>query len=163
VSAPPRVAGAPFARTFQLGWATLDPNAHVRNTAYLDLAVDARLAYFAECGVPLAEFQRLGVGPVARRDELEYFRELHHGDAVTVTVALAGLSADGARFALVNEVHRGASVGDDTLAARVTSSGGWLALATRRLTAPPEPLLSALRAMPRAPAFAELPALRPGA
>jgi acyl-CoA thioester hydrolase len=156
-----------FARTFRVGWASLDPNAHVRNTAYLDLAVDARLAYFAEHGVPLADFQRLGVGPVARRDELEYFRELHHGEAVTVTLVLTAASADGARFALVNEVHRGElaadAAGADTLAARVTTFGGWLSLATRRLTPPPAPLLAALRAMPRAAGFAELPPLRPGA
>ena len=140
-----------FARTFLAGWATIDPNAHMRNTAYLDLAVDARLAFFAEHGLPPSELQRLGVGPVVRRDEVEYFREVRLHDQVTVTLVLAAMAADGARFTIVNELLLA-----DTLAARVTSHGGWLDLTTRRLTAPAPVILDALRAMPRAADFAEL-------
>ncbi len=150
----------PYVRVVHAGWAAMDPNAHLRNTAYLDLAVDVRLGFFAEHGFPFAEFQRLGVGPVARRDALEYFREVRYLEAVTVTLALAGLSPDGARIAMVNEFYRGTTVVADALAARVTTHGGWMALATRRLTVPPEGLLAAVRAMPRAADFAELPALR---
>jgi acyl-CoA thioester hydrolase len=35
------------------------------------------------------------------------------------------------------------------LAARVTSAGGWLDLSLRKLTTPPQDLLTALRSLPR--------------
>jgi acyl-CoA thioester hydrolase len=140
-----------YAREFQAGWGTMDFNGHMRNTAYLDLAADVRLLFFADRGFPIAELRRLGIGPVVRRDEVEYFREVHLMQTVRVTLALHGLSADGSRFAIRNDFYRG-----DTLAARVTSSGGWLDLAARRLTAPPPALLAALQAATRTEDFAEL-------
>jgi len=39
-----------YARQFLAGWGTMDSNGHVANTAYLDLAADARVAFFAEHG-----------------------------------------------------------------------------------------------------------------
>jgi acyl-CoA thioester hydrolase len=38
--------------TLMAGWADMDPNAHMRNTAYLDKAVDARMLFFAKMGFP---------------------------------------------------------------------------------------------------------------
>jgi hypothetical protein len=40
----------PFSRTFHVRWGGMDLNVHLRNTAYLDTAVDVRLMYFAENG-----------------------------------------------------------------------------------------------------------------
>ncbi|MFD0738708.1 thioesterase, partial [Lysobacter koreensis] len=47
-------------------------------------------------------------------------------------------------FLLRNEFWRDG----EQLAARVTSAGGWLDLALRKLTTPPEALLAALRSLP---------------
>ena len=63
-----------YARQFLAGWRTMDFNGHLANTAYLDLAADVRMAFFAEHGFPPTEFRRLAIGPVVRKDELEYFR-----------------------------------------------------------------------------------------
>jgi acyl-CoA thioester hydrolase len=140
-----------YARDFQAGWGTMDFNGHMRNTAYLDFAADVRLMFFAEHGFPIAEFRRLGIGPVVRRDEVEYRREVHLLQLFAVTFAVHRLSADGARFAIRNDFFLEA-----TLAARVTSSGGWLDLKARRLTAPPPALLAALQAAPRTEEFEAL-------
>ena len=143
-----------YARQFLAGWATMDSNGHVANTAYLDLAADARIAFFAEHGFPPTEFRRLGVGPVIRRDEVEYVREINLHDTVTVTFAMLALSPDGARFTLENEIWPAA----DRHAATVRSTGGWLDLRTRRLVAPPPALRDALLQVPRSREFVELPA-----
>ena len=139
--------------TLLAGWADMDSNAHMRNTAYLDKAVDARMLFFATAGFPATEFQRLRIGPVVMRDEVEYFLEVRLLEALRVTLDLCGLSADGSRFRLRNEFYRP----DGKLAARVTSTGGWLDLSLRRLTAPPDPIAAALRSLPRAESFEELP------
>ena len=141
-----------YARQFLAGWGTMDSNGHLANTAYLDLAADARVAFFADHGFPPTEFRRLAVGPVIRRDEVEYFREINLHDTVTVTFAMLALSLDGARFTLENEIWPAA----DRHAATVRSTGGWLDLRTRRLVAPPAALREALMQVPRSREFAEL-------
>lgn len=143
-----------YERQIYVGWGDLDANAHMRNTAYLDRAADVRMFYFADHGFPAPEFARIGIGPVVRRDAIEYFRECHLLESIRVTFALAALSGDAARFAIANEFWRG-----DRLAARVVSSGGWLDLRARALVAPPPALAEVLRAAPRAPEFHELPSL----
>jgi acyl-CoA thioester hydrolase len=134
----------------------MDFNGHLANTAYLDLAADVRMAFFAEHGFPPSEFRRLALGPVVRRDEVEYYREISLHDRVTVTYALLGMSADGARFVIENEIL--APMGER--AAVVRSTGGWLDLRARKLVTPPEELLAVFRLVPRAPQFTELPAFR---
>lgn len=141
-----------FERTFQVSWAQLDSNAHMANTAFLDLVVDVRFLYFAEMGFPPEAFAKQRIGPVVRRDELDYFRELRLLEPVKVNFLLAGLSEDASRFRLRNELFRG----DGELAARVTSLGGWFDLAARRLVAPPAELARALRALERTGDFAAL-------
>jgi acyl-CoA thioester hydrolase len=132
--------------TLMAGWADMDSNAHMRNTAYLDKAVDARMIFFTSMGFPATEFARLRLGPVVMRDEVEYFLEVLMLEELRVSLDLGGLSPDGTRFRVRNQFFRH----DGRLAARVTSTGGWMDLARRKLTVPPESILAALRSLPRA-------------
>ena len=145
-----------YAKEFLAGWRTMDFNGHMGNTAYLDLAADVRLAFFAEHGFPTSEFRRLAMGPVIRKEEIEYFREIGLHETVTVTFAVRAMSADGARFALENE-HWTA---EGERAARVRSTGGWLDLTRRKLIVPPPALLAVLYLVPRTLDFEELPSWR---
>jgi len=114
----------------------MDFNAHMKNTAYLDISGDVRMMYFAENGFPMNEFVRLKVGPVVMRDEIDYCRELRLLEPISVNLTLAGLSHDASRFILRNEFFGQ----DGKCAARVTSMGGWMDLGVRKLTAPPDKL-----------------------
>ena len=142
----------PFEKNFHVSWAHLDANAHMANTAYLDICVDVRFAFFASQGFAASEFSRQRIGPVVRRDEVNYYRELHLLDPIRVTFLLAGLSDDASRFRLRNEIYRA----DGQMAARVTSLGGWFDLDARKLVAPPEALANALRALDRSDDFEAL-------
>ena len=135
------------------GWADMDANAHMANFAYLNKCVDSRMSFFKQAGYPVTEFAKRRIGPVIRRDELEYFREVGLHEPITVTLALGGLAPDGSRYRLVNEVI----LSDGRVAARIRSEGGWLDLVARKLIAPPADLHAALAAMPHAPGFEELP------
>ena len=147
-----------YSKLLHVGWRDVDANGHMRNTAYLDLAADTRMFYFAENGFPSREFARLGVGPVIRQDTIEYRREFRMLDRIEVTHALEGLSPDAARFTIINEFVRP----DRQVAARVVSSGGWLDLQARELVVPPPSLALVLLAAPRTATFAELPGLTSG-
>jgi acyl-CoA thioester hydrolase len=147
-----------YSKEFLAGWRTMDFNGHMGNTAYLDLAADVRMAFFAEHGFSPGEFRRLAIGPVMRKDELEYFREVGLHDTVTVTYSVLAMSADGARFVVENEIWTPKS----DRAATVRSTGGWLDLRARKLVAPPAELLAVFSKVPRAPGFVELPPKGPG-
>ena len=147
------MSGKEFSISSVAGWADMDANAHMANTAYLSKCVDARMEFFRQCGFPLTEFAKRQIGPVVRRDEIEYFREIALMESITITLALAGMAPDGTRFRLVNEIR----TGDGKLAARVKSEGGWLDLAARKLIVPPPELQAALDVMPRTADFETLP------
>jgi acyl-CoA thioester hydrolase len=141
-----------YAKDLLVGWAAVDSNGHMANTAYLDLAADVRIAFFAEHGFPPSEFRRLAIGPVIQKDEVEYFREVALHDTVTVTYRLLAMSANGARFVVENEIW----LANGQRAARVRSTGGWLDLRGRKLVEPPAALLAAFQEAPRAADFVEL-------
>ncbi len=143
-----------FTTQHTVSWAQLDSNGHMANTAYLDTVVDTRFAYFASQGFPPSAFAKHRVGPVVRKDEVEYFKELRLQQAYTVDFRIAGLSDDGSRFRIVNEIRRE----DGELSARVTTLGGWFDLAARKLVAPPEALAAALRALEKTENFEVLSA-----
>ena len=125
------------------GWSDMDFNSHMRNTAFLDKCVDVRMMFFAANGFSMEELMRQRIGPVVRKDEVEYFKEVRLLDPLRITLLLVGLAEDGSRFSLRNEFWRE----DGKLIARVTSTGGWLDLTTRKLIIPPDGLLAALRSL----------------
>ena len=142
-----------YTKTLYAGWGDMDFNSHMKNTAYLDKSADVRQMFLMEHGFPMEEMVRLRIGPVIKKDEVEYFSEVGLQQQLAVTYALAGLSLDGSRVLYRNEIFRP----DGKLAARVTSTGGWLDLDARRLIAPPPALLAAMNSLGRTDDFVELP------
>ena len=142
-----------FSKPIFASWGDMDFNSHMRNTAFLDKAADVRMMFFAENGFAMEEFTRLGIGPVILKDEIEYLREVRLLEKFEVTLAAAGASEDGSRFLLRNEFR----LSDGKLAAKVTSLGGWLDLARRKLALPPEALLESMRRLSKTDDFTVLP------
>ncbi|MGA7195346.1 MAG: thioesterase family protein [Anaerolineales bacterium] len=138
-----------YEKTFTAGWGDMDFNSHMRNTAYLDKSADVRMMYFSENGFPMSEFVRLRIGPVVLKDEVEYFKEFGLLETFKVTLAQAGLSEDGSRFIIRNEFYKT----NRKLATRVTSTGGWLDLAARKLIVPPDALFQAMQSLQKTDDF----------
>ncbi|VUD40460.1 hypothetical protein TDB9533_00246 [Thalassocella blandensis] len=141
-----------FVRKLVAGWADMDFNSHMRNTAYMDKSSDVRLMYFGEYGFPIEEFSRRRIGPVVQKDEIHYFREINLMEEIEVSLMLAGLAEDGSKFRLRNEFRNA----QGERAASVTSSGGWLCLNSRRLVAPPAELTVALSELSKTEDFTVL-------
>lgn len=135
-------------------WSDVDQNAHVANSAFLDMAVDARMTWFRSEGFDPAEFARRRVGPVVRRDEIEYFREVHLLEKISVSLELAGMAENGSRFRMSSDFLNA----EDTLCARLRTEGGWLDLAARRLIIPPQDIVAAMNRLGRT---ADFEVLRP--
>jgi acyl-CoA thioester hydrolase len=147
---------ARYVKRFEVRWADLDMNRHMRNTSYSEYCIDVRVSFLQESGFGFAEFGKRGFGPVILREEARYFREIRAGDSFEVDYRLSGLAPDGSRWRVEHEVRRG----DGERSAVLSLEGVWLDLATRRAIAPPADLLDAFRQLDRAPGFEELRPLR---
>lgn len=143
----------PFSIRLHARWADMDQNAHVANSAFLDMAVDARMSFFSQCGFAPSEFARRRFGPVVRRDEMDYLREVHLLEELTVTLELAGMAENGSRFRFASDFFKA----DGTACGRLRTEGGWLDLQARRLMVPPDDVLEALGQLTRTADFAVLP------
>ena len=142
-----------FSHTFHAGWGLIDSNGHMANTAYLDLAADTRFVYFEANGFSASDFARERIGPVVKKDLLEYRSEVRFREAFDVILELAGLSRDGSRFRLRNTFRKR----DGAIAAIVTTDAGWMSLDQRRLVVPPPALLTALRSLVTTDDYEDLP------
>ena len=125
-----------FTRSFIVRWADCDANGHLRNTCYSEYAVEVRMAFLARHGFGLPEFRRHGMGPVLLREEIDYLRECHMGEEVSVDFTMVGRSADDSRFKIAHELLKPGG----KKAARLVVQGGWLDMTTRRLRPPPPEL-----------------------
>jgi acyl-CoA thioester hydrolase len=143
----------PFSLLMRARWADMDQNAHLANSAFLDMAVDVRMSFFLETGFPPTEFARRGFGPVIRRDEVDYLREVRLLEELTITLELAGMSENGSRFRMANNFYKA----DGQPCARLRTEGGWLDLANRRLAVPPPELLEIMNRIVRTDDFVVLP------
>jgi acyl-CoA thioester hydrolase len=146
-----------FSCEFVIRWSDADANGHVRHTVYPELGVEVRLAWLAAGGFSWTWFQQRRLGPVLRREEIDYLKELPLGAIVRVDLAALGTSPDGARWRLLHTFYKQSG----EVAARVVAAGGWLDVEKRRLAAPPAELAAYFSAAPRADGYEELPALRP--
>ena len=144
-----------FTRSFIVRWADCDANGHLRNTCYSEYAIEVRMAYLAQHGFGLAEFRRHGVGPVLLREEIDYLRECHMGEEVSVDFAVLGLSPDETRFKIAHEILKPGG----KRAARLVVHGGWLDMTTRRLRPPPPELKVVWDRVERVEPFEVLPPL----
>ena len=147
-----------FARQFVVSWSDLDANRHLRNTSFIEYAVNTRFQMLEERGYPLARFEELRFGPVIFREEIRYRREVFAGQIVTVSVSLAGMAPDGSQW----RIHHDIRGPDGRDAALLDVDGAWIHLETRKLVAPPPELIEVLDGLPRAPEYEELPSVLRG-
>jgi acyl-CoA thioester hydrolase len=141
-----------YVKSYTVRWSDCDANGHVRNTAYSEFTIESRMAFLTEHGFGYAEMKQAGFGPVLLREEIDYFRECHLGEEVSVTFSILGLSEDGARFKMAHDLWKP----NGKQAARVVVVGGWMDLTARRLAPPPAALREALEKAPRGGPFETL-------
>jgi len=131
--------------SYRTRWADMDPNGHMRHSAYADYAADQRVVTLGRAGFSLQQFAALRIGPILFREETRYLKEISIGEEIRVDSKLAQLNEDGSRWTIVHGIYKA----DGRLAATVTVDGAWLDLGRRKLTVPPAELTEMMRDMPR--------------
>ncbi|GAA3944469.1 thioesterase family protein [Hymenobacter algoricola] len=141
-----------YAKIYTVRWADMDPNAHMRHSAYTDYAAQVRLEYLAEHGFTMRRFAELAMGPILFREDTRFLKEVGISEAIRVTAEAVGLSADGSRWRILHTIFKA----DGRAAATITVDGAWLDLRQRKLMVPPADMVEAMRQMPRHESYADI-------
>ena len=123
-----------FKVIFETKWADFDPNRHMRHTAYNDYAAEVRVRYFKDQNFSIEEFTKHNLGPILFTEETSFRKEIHLGENITVDFKLSGLSKNGERWKITQQVFNEAG----KLSAVIKVYGAWIDLTKRKLTTPPE-------------------------
>ncbi|MDB5233873.1 MAG: hypothetical protein JWR44_866 [Hymenobacter sp.] len=125
--------------TYRTRWADMDPNGHMRHSAYADYAADQRVVLLAKWGYDVKRFAELRLGPILFREETRFLKEVSIGEEIRVDGRLASVNADGSRWSIVHTIYKA----DGRVAATVAVDGAWLDLDRRKLAVPPAELTAA--------------------
>ena len=142
---------AAYAKSFQVRWADLDPNAHMRHSAYADYGAQARIGFLTEHGFGLSEMHKHRVGPILFREDLRYLREVRANEKITVTCEAVGVSPNGKHWKIRHRILRQ----DGEVACTIECQGAWFDLAARKVIPAPAELKAVMDKMPRSEDYAE--------
>lgn len=140
-----------YSRNFEVRWADLDPNGHMRHSAYTDYGAQTRVRFLSDHGFGLVEFQKLRMGPVLFREDTKFMREIRGNEQIRVTVEATGQSPNKKHFKLRHRIFRE----DGELACVIDCQGAWFDLVQRKVIPAPPELQTAMEQMPRAADYAE--------
>ncbi|MDZ7807546.1 MAG: thioesterase family protein [Gracilimonas sp.] len=143
-----------YNKTYEVKWADMDPNRHMRHSVYNDYAAQTRVAMFSDFNLSITEIGRLGFGPVLFREETIFHKEIDLLEIITVTCALTTMRRDGSRWSFLHEIFK---EGEDGIkAAQITVDGAWLNLNSRKLGSIPE-LQEVMNRFPKTENFEWMP------
>jgi acyl-CoA thioester hydrolase len=142
---------ATYAKTFEVIWADLDANAHMRHSAYADYGAQARIGFLTEHGFGLAEMHKHRVGPILFREDLRYLREVRASEKITVTCEAVGISPNRKHWKIRHRILRQ----DGEVACTIECQGAWFDLAARKVIPAPAELQAVMEKMPRSEDYAE--------
>jgi len=134
-----------YKKAFEVRWADLDPNRHLRHTAFNDYATQVRFRFLLENGFGPAEFSKYNCGPVMFREEALFFKEVEMNETITIDFHLAGMSEKGKRWKIIHNVFKE----EGAKAALITVEGAWFDLSKRRLMDPPDKIVEIFHKLER--------------
>ena len=138
-----------YSMTYEVRWADIDANRHVRYSAYIDAAAELRYRFFSQHGLPPEAFDKLGVSPVYTSLTANFFREVRLGETLTITYLLTGLSEQGLRWKVRHDFLKA----NGKKAVTLLLEGTILDLTTRTPTLPTPEIMAVFQLVPRSPDF----------
>ena len=141
-----------YFKIFEPIWADMDPNRHMRHTAYNDYAAQVRVSFLQEYGYGVEQLEALKMGPVLFREETHFLREIRLGDTIKVDVQIAGLSKEGRRWNMVHRIYKN----EGKLSAIVNVEGAWIDIEKRKLKLPPQDMFDKFNSLPKTKEYQEI-------
>ena len=125
---------ADYFKQIEVRWSDLDPNFHLRHSAYYDFGAYCRISFMSEYGLGPNVMAAHNIGPVLFREECVFKKEIKFGDEIKVNLFLDKTTPDFTRWTMTHEIWKNG----DTLSAIITVDGAWLDTSIRKLTVPPD-------------------------
>jgi acyl-CoA thioester hydrolase len=143
---------ATFSKQLSFRWSDLDPNFHLRHSAYYDFGAQHRVEILAQLGLTLRVMQTEHIGPILFREECVFRKEINLSDVITMQTKMAKMKADASRWSIVHEFYK-----EDVLCAVITVDGAWMDTKLRKLANPtPQIVTDALSIFPKTTDFIAL-------
>ena len=121
-----------FSKLISIRWSDIDPNFHMRHSAYYDFAAQQRIEIIESLGLTLKLMQEQHFGPILFREECVFKREIRLSDTITIHAKLAKRNEDASRWSVQHELISG----EDKLCAVITVDGAWIDTRQRKLLSP---------------------------
>lgn len=139
-----------FTREISIRWSDLDPNFHLRHSAYYDFGAQHRIEILSQQGLTMKIMQEQHFGPIAFREECVFRKEIHLNDTITITTKIGKMRADASRWTIVHDFHNH----EGALCAKITIDGAWMDTQLRKLAVPTPPIaLQVMDSIPKTDDF----------
>lgn len=143
---------ATFSKQLSFRWSDLDPNFHLRHSAYYDFGAQHRVEILTELGLTIKAMQAEHIGPVLFREECVFKREIHLSDVIIMQTKIKNMNFDASRWSIVHELYR-----EEVLCAVITVEGAWMDTKLRKLANPtPQIVIDVLNVFPKTTDFTSL-------
>ena len=137
-----------YEKKIELRWSDLDPNFHLRHSAYYDFGAYIRISYFNDFGLSNQVLIDHHFGPILFREECVFRKELKMNDDIFINLQVVKARQDLSRWTIQHQFTR-----NGQLAAVLTVDGAWIDTQLRKLTNMPEEYKHIMESMPRAENF----------
>jgi len=139
-----------FTKQISIRWSDLDPNFHMRHSAYYDFGAQHRIEILSQQGLTVGVMAAEHFGPIAFREECIFRKEIHLDDAIFISTKIGKMRPDASRWTIVHDLHDAAG----TLYAKISIDGAWMDTKLRKLAVPTPPMaLKVMNAIPKTDDF----------
>lgn len=139
-----------FTKEISIRWSDLDPNFHMRHSAYYDFGAQHRVEVLEEQGLTMRVMQENHIGPILFREECVFRKEIRLGNKITISTKIGKMKADASRWTIVHELKNE----KDELCAIISVDGAWMDTKLRKLASPtPSIVVDVMNAFPKTEDF----------
>ncbi|OAB29190.1 acyl-CoA thioester hydrolase [Flavobacterium fryxellicola] len=142
-----------FSKELSFRWSDLDPNFHVRHSAYYDFGAQHRIEILEGLGLTMKVLQAQHFGPILFREECIFRKEIKLSDKIIMRTKISKMKPDASRWSIVHEFLNE----EDKLCAIITVDGAWMDTKLRKIAHPtPEIAVEAISLFPKSEDFVSL-------
>ena len=142
-----------FSKELSFRWSDLDPNFHVRHSAYYDFGAQHRIAILESLGLTMKILQLHHFGPILFREECIFRKEIKLSDKIIMQTKISKMKPDASRWSIVHQFLNE----DNKLCAVITVDGAWMDTKLRKIADPtPAIAIEAINLFPKSDDFSSL-------
>lgn len=139
-----------FTKEISIRWSDLDPNFHMRHSAYYDFGAQHRVEVLEQEGLTMRAMQENHIGPILFREECVFRKEIRLGNKITISTKIGKMKPDASRWTIVHELKNE----KDELCAVISVDGAWMDTKLRKLATPtPQIVLDVMNGFPKTEDF----------